>query len=335
MKQRGKQVIRRSWYWIVLFLCTDIIFIFVTWIVRREAVPSISLFLVLFTVLMLAAGWWTEWRRLKKDEAVLMRFLETPDEKTKADVLTRFADSEAVQALTARLLSLLCQINEKTVDLSAYREYIETWVHEVKTPLSLSALVLGNHKDEMSPYVYDRFQYIWHRLNEDVERILYYARLQTGNTYIKYTAFRLDDCVRDVLEEYRPFMEEKKISLDARLEQVQVVSDRKIVSFILSQFMSNAVKYADSREGRISVSIGRSGDKIKLCSYNNGDGIQPEDAPFVFDKGFTGNYQGQSKATGMGLYLAKKYAEKLCADVELDDGVPYDTGFGVALFFGV
>ncbi len=333
MNQRGKQAIRRSWHWIVLFLCTDIIFIFVTWIVRREAVPSISLFLVLFTVLMLIAGWWAEWRRQKKDEDVLLRFLEAPDEKTRADVLARFGASRPAKELCARLLSLLCQINEQTVDLSGYREYIETWVHEVKTPLSLSALVLGNHQGEMSPYVYDRFQYIWHRLNEDVERILYYARLQTGNTDIKYTAFRLDDCVRDVLEEYRPFMEEKKISLNAGLEQAQVVSDRKIVSFILSQFMSNAVKYADSREGSISVSIARSGEKIKICIYNNGDGIQPEDAPFVFDKGFTGNYQGQSNATGMGLYLAKKYAQKLCADVGLDEGIPYDKGFGVSLVF--
>ncbi len=90
MNQRGKQVIRRSWHWIVLFLCTDIIFIFVTWIVRWEAVPSISLFLVLFTVLMLIAGWWAEWRRQKKDEDVLLRFLEAPDEKTRADVLARF-----------------------------------------------------------------------------------------------------------------------------------------------------------------------------------------------------------------------------------------------------
>ncbi len=333
MNQRGKQVIRRSWHWIVLFLCTDIIFIFVTWIVRREAIASVSLFLILFTVLMLIVGWWAQWRRQKKDEAVLLCFLDAPGEKTRADVLARFGDSLPANGLCARLLSLLCQINELTVDLSGYREYIETWVHEVKTPLSLSALVLGNHQGEMSPYVYDRFQYIWHRLNEDVERILYYARLQTGNTDIKYTAFRLDDCVRDVLEEYRPFMEEKKISLNARLEQAQVVSDRKIVSFILSQFMSNAVKYADNREGSISVSIGRSGEKIKICIYNNGDGIQPEDAPFVFDKGFTGNYQGQSNATGMGLYLAKKYGEKLCADVGLDDGIPYDKGFGVSLVF--
>ena len=118
MNQRGKQVIRRSWHWIVLFLCTDIIFIF----------------LILFTVLMLIVGWWAQWRRQKKDEAVLLCFLDAPGEKTRADVLARFGDSLPAKELCARLLSLLCQINELTVDLSGYREYIETWVHEVKTP---------------------------------------------------------------------------------------------------------------------------------------------------------------------------------------------------------
>lgn len=333
MKRWNKQVIKRSRHWIVLFLCTDILFVFVTWIVRREAIVYISLFLVLFTVLILTAGFLAEYRSQKKDEAVLLRFLEAPGEKTKADVLAHFEDSLAAQALCVQFSSLLCQINEKTVDLSSYREYIETWVHEVKTPLSLSALVLGNHRGEMSPYVYNRFQYIWHRLNEEVERILYYARLQAGQTDIKYTGFRLDDCIRDVLEEYQPFMEEKKISLTVDLAQAEVVSDRKIVLFILSQFMSNAVKYTDSREGSISVSMSRGGDNIEICIYNNGKGIQPEDAPFIFDKGFTGNYQDRSKATGMGLYLAKKYAEKLCADIYLDDRIPYDTGFGVALVF--
>ncbi len=75
------------------------------------------------------------------------------------------------------------------------------------------------------------------------------------------------------------------------------------------------------------------GDEIHLVVYNNGDGVPPEDVPFIFDKGFTGNYPNRQRATGMGLYLVRKYAEKLCVKVRLDSDIPYERGFGIELVF--
>ena len=185
----------------------------------------------------------------------------------------------------------------------------------------------------MSPYVYTRFHYIEHQLNEDVERILYYARLQADHSDIKFTCFRLDDCVAAAASEFQPFMEEKGISFSMDLDQAEVVSDQKVVSFIISQLISNAVKYADSKEGKIAVSMRRGKDKIHLGFYNNGEGVPPEDVPFIFDKGFTGNYPNRQKATGMGLYLVRKYAEKLCVSIQVDSRIAHGNGFGIELVF--
>lgn len=143
----------------------------------------------------------------------------------------------------------------------------------------------------------------------------------------------MDDCAMEVLNEFRMFMKEKNLSLDLDLEQSEVVSDRQIVSFMLSQLIGNAVKYADSRDGKISLSLQRIKDKIRLAIYNNGEGVPPEDAPFIFDKGFTGNYPNRQKATGMGLYLVRKYAEKLCAEVTLVSHIPFENSFGIELVF--
>lgn len=328
-----KRFLKRSWYWMVLFLFTDAVFIFVTWIIRREAIKYMSLFLLLFTVFVLTLGLFAEFRRWQKDTAELLNFLETPDDQTKENLLKRFDDSETIHILCARFLSGLSLLNEKTVELSEYREYIEAWVHEAKTPLSLFALILGNHRDEISPYVYARLNYIQRRLNEDIEQILYYARLQAEHSDIKFTRFHLGDCVMEVFEEYQALIEEKGISLTLDLAQAEVVSDRKIVSFMLSQLIGNAVKYADGGEGKISLSICRTSDKIRLVLYNNGEGVPPEDAPFVFDKGFTGNHPNRQKATGMGLYLVRKYAGKLCVEVKLASQLPFESGFGIELGF--
>lgn len=328
-----RRLIKRTGNWIVLLLSTDAVFIFVTWIIGRETLGYVSMFIFLFTLMVLAVGFFTEIYRQRKDEAALLDFLGELSDQTKETLLQRFDNSEAIRTLCTQLLSEHALINEKTVELAEYREYIEAWVHEVKTPLSLSTLILGNHRDEMSPYVYTRWNYIQHQLNEDLERILYYARLQAEHPDMKFTRFRLDDCVMEVLDEYRGVSEEKKLSFDLNLEPLEVVSDRKIVSFMLSQLISNAVKYADGHLGKVSFVVRRDDDKISLGVYNNGEGVPEEDMPFIFDKGFTGSHPNRQKATGMGLYLVRKYAEKVCVKVSLDSDIPYESGFGIELIF--
>lgn len=292
-----------------------------------------SLFFLLFTVLILVLGFWSELHKQRKDEAVLLDFLETPDDRTRDALLEHFNDSEAARQLCQQVFSDQALLNEKTVELSEYQDYIEAWVHEVKTPLSLSTLVMNNHKDEMSPYVYACMNYAQHQINEDVKRILFYARLQADHSDVKFIRFRLDECVWEVLDEYRPFIEEKNMLLTLDFRPLEVVSDRRTVSFVVSQLISNAVKYTDSNAGKISMTIRQDGDEIHLGIYNNGDGVPLEDAPFIFDKGFTGNYPNRQKATGMGLYLVRKYAEKLCVKVRLDSDIPYESGFGIELIF--
>lgn len=326
MKRYGK----RAWHWFVLLLATDLAFVFATWIIRREAVRYMALFFLLFTVLILAVGFAAELHRQRKDEAAVLDFLETPNDRTQAALLARFHDSEAARRLCEEVFSDQALLNEKTVELSEYRDYIEAWVHEVKTPLSLSTLVMSNHKEEMSPYVYARLNYARHQISEDVERILFYARLQAEHSDIKFTRFRLDECVSEVLDEYRSFIEEKRILVSLELCPLEVVSDRKTVSFMLSQLIGNAVKYTD---GKIALTLRKTGEEIRFGIYNDGEDVPTEDLPFLFDKGFTGNYPNRQKATGMGLYLVRKYAEKLCVKVRLDADIPYESGFGIALDF--
>jgi len=292
-----------------------------------------ALFFFLFTAFVLAIGLWADYHRQRKDEAALIDFLESPDERTRDGILERFHYGEGCRRLCGQVFSDQALINEKTVELSEYQDYIEAWVHEVKTPLSLSTLVLNNHKDEMPPYVYARLNYAQHKISEDVERILFYARLQAKHSDLKFTRFRLDECVSEVVDEYLPYMEEENILLTLDLNPLEVVSDRRTVAFMVSQLLSNAVKYTDGSDGKISAAIGQDGDEIRLAIYNSGDGVLPEDMPFIFDKGFTGSYPNRQKATGMGLYLVRKYAEKLCVKVSLDDDIPYERGFGIELRF--
>lgn len=328
-----KKYIKCAGHWLVLLLLMDVVFLFVTWILCGKALRYMAVFLVLFSAWICAAGFFLEYRRRKKENDALLCFLEMPNDRARQELLQKLGNQGAATLFSSRLLELAAQINEKTVELAAYREYIEAWVHEAKTPLSLSALVLDNHKEEISPYVYARMRYIQLQLGEAVERILFYARLSTEHADYKFTAFRLDKCVLEVLEEYQLLMEERCLQVNQKLEPLTVVSDRKVVFFMLSQLVSNAVKYADSSVGKLSLCMGREQDRVHFCIFNNGSGVPPEDAPFVFDKGFTGNHASRQKATGMGLYLVRKYAQNLCAEVRLNPQIPFESGFGIELVF--
>lgn len=321
--------------WVIFLLITDGVCAFLIWIVRPDAFSYVVPLILLFSGIEVFAGIWMERRRRDDALRALNDFLEAPDEKNKSILEKELGDPwrGAVETLYDGLSAAQANLSEKTGELDAYREFIEAWVHEIKTPLFLLSLVAEGHGEEMSPYVKSRMDHISHLLSQDVDRILYYARLQADHADYKFTQVRLDDAVEEVTGEFRTAMEERKIVLWTELAPLTVLTDEKVLRFMLSQLMSNAVKYADGEKGEISVSMSQAGEKTMLVIWNNGEGVPPEDLPFVFDKGFTGSHPDRQKATGMGLYLVKKFSERLCIDVQLVGMSSPGEGFGIRLTF--
>lgn len=321
----------------ILLMCTDFMFVFMTWLLRPSAIKSVGIFLFLFSVLIMTIAVWLEHDRQKRISAAFEEFLKEQNEASKVQLLNvaGLEWKSCIDSLYDKISAQAEQINETKTELLSYREFIEAWVHEIKTPLSLADLLLNNRKDEMSQTVYSRMNYAQRQLNDHVERILYYARLQTEHSDYKFTEFSLDHCVRETVNEYRSFANENRISVQLDLQPINIVSDEKVLHFMISQLLSNACKYADADKGEVHVSSWREKGKVYIAVRNNGCGVLVEDAPFIFDKGFTGNHSNRQKATGMGLYLVSMYAKALCAEIVLDPVSTTGTGFGIELIFSI
>lgn len=328
-----KRLWKRNGYWVRLLFCMDLVYIFITWLLRPSAFKSVGTFILIFSLIMMVIAILLEQRRQREIAAALENFLDTPCEETKAELLNTAGMEwgNSIGRLYDKLASQFAEINEMKTELASYREFVEAWVHEIKTPLSLSTLLLNNRKDEMSPVVYSRMNYVQRQLTDNVERILYYARLNTDHADYKFSKIRLDICVQETVDEYVTLANENHIVIHLDLKPVIVSSDRKVLHFMVSQLLSNACKYANKENGQVSILNWQENDKIHLAVRNNGYGIPPEDAPFIFDKGFTGNHPDRQKATGMGLYLVRKYADALCIDVSLEPISISGTGFGIEL----
>ena len=191
-----------------------------------------------------------------------------------------------------------------------YREYIETWVHEIKTPIASAKLILENDNSNLS----ERINYEMKRVEGFIEQVLYYV---SKDYIIKEFSLR-SVVMKSVKSNSRDFIN-KNIKLDIRGIEGNIFSDEKWVEFIINQIIINAVRFSIPNEGKVSIYSKVNENNIILTIEDNGVGINEKDIDRVFEKGFTGeNGRKFGKSTGIGLYLCKKLCDKLGIGISLN-----------------
>lgn len=205
------------------------------------------------------------------------------------------------------------EVNQYKAEQIAYREYIEMWVHEIKTPIAGAKLILENHGD--GRLVSEELD----KVEEFIEQVLYYARSTQANKDYFVKEFMLQTVVNKVIQRYAKVLIHKKVKLNLKNLQSTVYTDPKWVEFMIAQVISNSIKYTNGNQAMITIDAVEMEHCTVLMIEDNGVGIVKEDLQKVFVKGFTGkNGREFSKSTGMGLYLCKKLADKLYLGLEIE-----------------
>ncbi|MDY2735408.1 sensor histidine kinase, partial [Intestinibacter sp.] len=170
-------------------------------------------------------------------------------------------------------------------------DYYTMWVHQIKTPISAMKLLIQTSESEISGDLSSEL----FKIEQYVELLLFYIRLDNSGNDFVIKEYDLDDIVRQAIRKYAPLFIRKKISLDFQNTSYKVLTDEKWLVFVIEQLLSNAIKYTS--KGKISI---YSLEDKKLVIEDTGIGIDKEDIPRIFEKGFTG-YNGRTdkKATGL------------------------------------
>lgn len=223
-----------------------------------------------------------------------------------------------ITACEALIHDARTRLNAVTTNELEHREYIESWVHEIKTPIAAAYLALENVPSAGSHQLASQLD----RVGFYVDQALFFAR--SSSLERDYFISRLD--VRTVVS--AAVRERRRSLIDANMnidlsgidDGVYVLSDEKWLVFMLGQLIDNAVKYRIQNENMnpiLDFSVAYEGEGTRralvLTVADNGCGISAADMPRIFDKGFTGS-NGRvlgEKATGLGLYLVAKLAEKM------------------------
>lgn len=193
-----------------------------------------------------------------------------------------------------------------------YREYMESWVHEIKAPITGIALLCGNRRGTVpaSGSDYLTISLENQKIENCVDTVLYYARSEEVYKDYLIREVCLEEVVFEVLEKNRLLLICSQIGADVNCRDT-VYTDGKWIAFILNQILLNSVKYRGENP-LLRIYSKRETGSVSLIFEDNGTGIRPEDMPRIFEKGFTGsNGRSNGRSTGMGLYLCHRLCDRL------------------------
>lgn len=209
--------------------------------------------------------------------------------------------------LKAANKSMMEQVSESKQERKEYKEYIEQWIHDVKTPISAMKLLCENNKSDTTRKLIAELEKVSHY----TDQALYYARSENVEKDYLIKEVSLSEIIHAAVAENKQLLLQNHISVEVNDCDSTVYTDEKWIDFILNQLIANAIKYS-GKEPKITFEENSKQGQVVLIIRDNGIGISETDLPRIFEKGFTGeNGRTGKSSTGIGLFLCKRLCEKL------------------------
>ena len=196
-------------------------------------------------------------------------------------------------------------------------DYYTLWVHQIKTPIAASQLLVQDVTDRNIKSLLEQEIF---KIDAYTHLVLQYLRLENFHDDLQLKQVALEHLVKEVVRKYSLFFIQKGLTINLDDLDVKVISDEKWLLVIIEQVLSNSLKYTKS--GGIEVYF----KDNTLYLKDSGIGIKDSDILRVFERGFSG-YNGRltQQSSGLGLYLSKKIADQLGHDISISSQVGQGT----------
>ncbi|WP_010290247.1 sensor histidine kinase [Kurthia massiliensis] len=210
-------------------------------------------------------------------------------------------------------------------------QFMNQWVHQMKTPLSVLELMLQDDEPLDKKGVQEEVE----RLKHGLEMVLMNARLDTFEEDMHIEKVDLQQLVMSVVNQHKRLFITHRVFPSVTLpENLMVTTDSKWMKFIIGQFITNAVKYTFDSGKKVYITADVTADTVSLSVRDEGIGIPPTDLKRVTKAFFTGeNGRKSGESTGMGLYLADEICQKLGHALTISSTV--DVGTTVTVTFNL
>ena len=298
----------------VIFIIINIIVLVITsYLLFGLNVSSYAIFIICILNFLASISFFIyDCLRKSKYYSSLLKRLDELDKKYFiGDVATEedFLEGKILfEIISQATKSMKDDISESIRNSNDYKEYIELWVHEIKTPIATCKLLIENNDNEVTESIGEEVT----KVEDYIEQVLFYARSNAVEKDYLIKEINLKKSINAVIRKNANTLIEKRVKVDIRNVDKIVSCDSKWIEFILGQIVSNSIKYMDKKERVLKIYSENIGNDVILKICDNGIGMDEKSVIKAFEKGYTGeNGRRFGKSTGMGLYLCKKLCEKL------------------------
>ena len=244
------------------------------------------------------------------------------------------------------VVALYAELDEKADHLRRADEmkskFLSNMSHEFRTPLNsiraLSRLLLERADGELSGEQDKQVRFIAKAaddLTELVNDLLDLAKIEAGKTEVRPVEFEVANLFSALRGMLRPLLvsDDVKLVFEDPPASLVMYNDEGKVSQILRNFISNAIKFTERGEVRVTAAAGADGRRVVLSVSDTGIGIRAEDQARIFEE-FTqlqNPLQGRVKGTGLGLPLCRRLARLMDGEVSVQSELGVGSTFSAAL----
>ena len=237
------------------------------------------------------------------------------------------------------VVALYAELDEKADHLRRADEmkskFLSNMSHEFRTPLNsiraLSKILLDRLDGDLTGEQDKQVRFIAKAaddLTELVNDLLDLAKIEAGKTEVRPVEFEVANLFSALRGMLRPLLisDDVKLVFEDPPASLAMYNDEGKVSQILRNFISNAIKFTERGEVRVSAAASEDGRTVVLSVADTGIGIREEDQARIFEE-FTqvaNPLQGRVKGTGLGLPLCRRLARLMHGEV----GVQSTFGLG-------
>lgn len=197
------------------------------------------------------------------------------------------------------------------------RLFIANVSHDLRTPMTtisgfIESILDGAIPQDKIPHYLGIISGEVKRLSRLVSSLLDITKIQAGERKFNMAPFDICEMAREIIISSEQRLEDKRLDVefDADRDNMFVNADRDAIHQVLYNLCDNGIKFA-RESGKYAISIKEIGSKIEVSVFNEGEGITPEDVPFVFDRFYKSDRsRGLDKTgVGLGLYISRTIIE--------------------------
>ncbi|MFL0195794.1 ATP-binding protein [Clostridium sp. WILCCON 0269] len=277
----------------------------------------------------------------QQNQEILNTLVELKKKQEEVNTLNK-----ELQETNKGVIALFNELEEKAEFLKQSNEIKNTALlnvsHEFKTPihaiLGMVGLLSGKIDGELSTEQEKQVLFIKNSANElldMVNNILDMSKIEAGKINVEPAYIELEEIFCALKGMFKPLNIKDNVSLVFELTEniPTLYTDNRKLSQIISNFISNALKFTQEGEINVSARLSENKDKITILVRDTGIGISEEEQKFIFEE-FTqmDNYiQRNVKGTGLGLPLSMKLSKMLKGSISIQSKPGVGSIFSVTI----